>query len=319
MINKVRRFCGSLPCSLIFFLGACLVVLFKGEVAGTLVFVLAISLLLFVCDDITVTTLPFLLTCLFVTKCYNSYDTFIRFAPLGVIPVCALLFHFIFYRPKKQKLSVGLSFYGIVAVAVSVTLGGAFVISSKEYFSGTALFYVLGLGVGMLAAYLLMKRAFRERADYDIRERILALFYIAGLFGCFMIFSHYITEFSTIFSEKRIEVQWSNNLSTMLMLFLPAPFYFAMTRNRANIVVGLLFYVAIVMTGSRGGLVMGGAELVLCFLFVAFYERSLRLPSLVLLVSCALIWWWAGASLPPLSASAPPPTRSSPPARFALS
>lgn len=286
MIHKIRSFCGSMMCALLFLLGACLVVLLKAEVVGMLVFVMAISLLLFLCDDITVTTLPFLLACMFVTKCYDSFDTFIRFAPLGVIPVGALLFHFIFYR---KKFRIGSSFYGILAVALSVTLGGAFIITPKEYFSGTSLYYVLGLGIGMAAVYLLMKSAFVVRPEYDIRERLLAFFYIAGLFGCFMVFSHYAVEFSTIRQTMRIKIQWSNNISTMLMLFMPVPFYYALTRNRANLLVGLLFYAAIVMTGSRGGLLMGGVELILCFLFVAVAEKSLRLPSLALLVACSIL------------------------------
>lgn len=287
MLTKIRTFCGSLACSLIFFFAACLVVLLGGEVIGTLAFIFAISLLLILCEDITVTTLPFLLLCLFVTKCYNSFDTFIQFAPLAVIPVGALLFHFIAYR---QKFRIGSSFFGICAVALSVTLGGVGIITLEDYFSGTSLFYIAGLGIGMIAVYLLMKSAFVERSAYDIRERLLALFYMAGLFGCFMLLSHYVLNLSTILELKYIDIQWSNNLSTMMMLFMPVPFYYALTKSRPHLLVGLLFYLVIVMTGSRGGLLMGGVELILCFIYVAVCDKSLRLPSLCLFALGAIVF-----------------------------
>ena len=73
-IPKIRKFCHSLPFAVLLFAFATVIVLTKGEVWGVLCFAMLISLLLFVCDDITVTTLPFLLACTFVLKCYNSFD-----------------------------------------------------------------------------------------------------------------------------------------------------------------------------------------------------------------------------------------------------
>lgn len=61
-----------------------------------------------------------------------------------------------------------------------------------------------------------------------------------------------------------------------MMFFLPIPFYYALSKNRLFIFFGFLFYLAIVMTGSRGGLVMGGIELFLCCLFVSVYDKPLR-------------------------------------------
>ena len=110
VLKQSRRFCESIWFSLLLFAYAALIVLVKGEVWGILSFALIISLLLVVCEDITVTTLPFLLACTFVLKCYNSFDTFIVFAPLGVIPIGAFLFHFIKYR---RPYKIGKSFFHI--------------------------------------------------------------------------------------------------------------------------------------------------------------------------------------------------------------
>ena len=66
VLKQSRRFCESIWFSLLLFAYAALIVLVKGEVWGILSFALIISLLLVVCEDITVTTLPFLLACTFV-------------------------------------------------------------------------------------------------------------------------------------------------------------------------------------------------------------------------------------------------------------
>jgi len=273
VLKQSRRFCESIWFSLLLFAYAALIVLVKGEVWGILSFAFIISLLLVVCEDITVTTLPFLLACTFVLKCYNSFNTFIVFAPLGVIPIGAFLFHFIKYR---RPYKIGKSFFGIAAVAVAITAGGALFISPEDYLSGTSLFYIAGLGIGMVATYLLMKSQFVERDTYSLRERLFAIFFIAGLFGVFMIGAHYVENFQALWEARTINIQWSNNLSTLMMFFLPIPFYYALSKNRFFIFFGFLFYLAIVMTGSRGGLIMGGIELFLCCLFVSVYDKPLR-------------------------------------------
>lgn len=279
VLKQSRRFCESIWFNLLLFAYAALIVLVKGEVWGILSFALIISLLLVVCEDISVTTLPFLLACTFVLKCYNSFDTFIVFAPLGVIPIAAFLFHFIKYRKPYQ---IDKSFFGICAVAFAISAGGAFFISPEDYFSGTSLFYIAGLGIGMVGAYLLMKSEFVERDSYSLRERLFAVFFIAGLFGTFMLGAHYVENFKTIWEAKTINIQWSNNLSTLMMFFLPIPFYYALKKNRIFILFGFLFYLTIVLTASRGGLIMGGIELFLCCLYVARYDKPLRYVFLLL-------------------------------------
>lgn len=279
VLKQTRRFCESIWFALILFAYAALIVLVKGEVWGILSFALIISLLLVICDDITVTTLPFLLACTFVLKCYNSFDTFIVFAPFAVIPIGAFLFHFIKYR---RPFAIGKSFFGISAVAVAITAGGALFISPEDYLSGTSLFYIAGLGIGMVGSYLLMKSQFVEHSSYSLRERLFAIFFIAGLFGTFMIGAYYVENFNAIWEAKTINIQWSNNLSTLMMFFLPIPFYYALSKNRFFIFIGFLFYLAIVLTGSRGGLVMGGIELALCCAFVSVYDKPLRYVTFLL-------------------------------------
>ena len=67
-----------------------------------------------------------------------------------------------------------------------------------------------------------------------------------------------------------------------MMFFMPIPFYYALSKNRFFVFFGFLFYLAIVMTGSRGGLIMGGIELALCCLFVSVYDKPLRYVTFLL-------------------------------------
>ena len=62
-IRKMRDFFNTEKFMLIVFAIACLITLFKIEVIGVLIFILIISFLLVVCDDLMPTTLPFLLLC----------------------------------------------------------------------------------------------------------------------------------------------------------------------------------------------------------------------------------------------------------------
>ena len=65
---------------LVLFCAACAVSVLGKEVYGALLFVSLICVLLVICDDIMTIGLPLALMCVFVTKCYDSASTFIKFA-----------------------------------------------------------------------------------------------------------------------------------------------------------------------------------------------------------------------------------------------
>lgn len=277
-IDTARRIAGSLPFSLFLFLLAsyfwCMKTDFyyQGNIYGILTFVGIISFLLILCDDTAVTLLPFLLTCMLAVRCYNSFDRFIVYAPWAAIPVAALIFHFVAYR---KPLRYGSSLFGILAVTVAITLGGLFTIPAEQYFSGTSLFYIFGLGAGMVAAYFLTRSRYQPREGYDVAERLLSVFYLAALFSFVMLGQYILTSLDSV-KTWGISVQWSNNLATMLMFFLPAPFYYAVKKNRLHLIMAFLVYFAILLTGSRGGFLMGTVEFALCFIYLARYDRPCR-------------------------------------------
>ncbi len=295
-VAAIRRFCMSPAFMWSALLCAALFMMLDHPVAAAVFFLLVISAILVVCDDILATTLPFLLLCISVLPCYDSFSTFIKFVWLAPIPVAALVFHFIRYR---RPITVGDNLWGHIGVSVAVMCGGIGAIGASDYFSGSSLYYVSMLGIGLLVAYLLMKSQIKARTDYDIREKLLSIFLIAGVLACFEVGCLLIRAVQTlelngqqfinifIYTPSRLNdfdiehqellsriIQPASNLSTFLMIFMPVTVYRAVKKNPAYFLLSLLFYVCIYLTKSRAGMLLGAAELVLCLIVFSLLIKS---------------------------------------------
>lgn len=323
-LNSLRQFFISRKFMILTALIGAMFIFFQAEVLGAVFFVLLMSLLLVVCDDILTTTLPFLLLCVSVLQCYNSFNTFIKFVFLAPIPVGALIFHFVFYR---RKFVTGRSLWGILAVAVAVTLGGIGSIAARDYFSGSSLYYVAALGFGMAGAYMLIKSQIRVDRDYDIREKFIDIMYIMGLFACFQMLEIYLERISPYFiTLKGIKVntecvsiakilrfaflmehdgiiayylQPGNNVSTFIMMALPFPMYRALCggkgKNKLHLLSILLMALCVFISKSRGGWLMGTLALVVCCVFAIFYEKKIAwkcvFATVPIAAVVAVIWY----------------------------
>ena len=251
-----------------------LISVFDLEFYGAVLFVLIISAILVLSDNILDTTCPFLILCAFVSICYNSYSTFIKLAPLAVIPIGALVYHYIKYR---GHLKLGYSFDGIAAVAVAITLGGFGKITTAEYISPTALYYTLGLGVGMMAVYLILKSQICKLEDGEkAKNQFAVAMYFMGMVACAVVLCVYLKNFKEFWEEKDFLIFHSrNNYATYLMLAMPFPCYFAL-KNRAHLLSLALIFGCILLTNSRGGLIFGTVELIICLVYIYIYDKSHR-------------------------------------------
>ncbi|MGI6268091.1 MAG: hypothetical protein ACOYJN_03090, partial [Acutalibacteraceae bacterium] len=274
-LEKLRNFFMSEIFMAVVCIMAALVTITKQEIYGAVIFVLIISFLLVICDDVIVTTLPFLLLSCFAAKCKNSFDIFIGFWWIVFIIVPALVFHFVYYRDKKAY-SMGKSFWAIFMVSIAVTLGGIGKISPQEYFAGVSISNILGLGFGMLLAYFLMNGSFKPSDKYLFSDRFAKIMLVTAIFGCFMILHHYIINLETFLARPRIlQFQWRNNLSTMLMLAMPFVFYMSVKRT-SYLVLGFIVYGCILLSGSRGGMLFGGIELLICIVTLIVVDKRKR-------------------------------------------
>ena len=252
----------------VIFLFSLLVVAFRFEVVGCLVLLGVIGVLLVLSDRLSDVFLPLILMTVFVTRCYDSFDTFIKFIPLYVVLIFCVLFHFIYYRAKPT--GIGTSFRGLVAVSAALLLGGIGSLSAAAYFRPMNLYYVLGLGVAMPLLYL----ALQPRADEEARDRFLRGLFLSGCLAAYAVLVYYVRgwgEFRE--SYHALYFQSKNNLATFLMISLPVGFYFS-KQKPALIVAPVLQYVALFFCDSRGGTFLGTLEFFFLLVFFCFYRSD---------------------------------------------
>ncbi len=254
---------------------AVLIVLLRMEVIGAIIFVGLLAVIVMVCDDISATTLPFLLLCTFTTNCYDSFDTFMQYAIYAPIVVLAFVYHFMMYG-KGKKLRFGESMHGISAVSIAVFMGGIGTFTLKEYIAGS--YYIFGLGMGMVAAYLVMKSLFYPRRNYDYKKKFAWLMTFEGLTALAMIVIGTLrAKYKLLGGNKLVGYYLGfspNNLSTMLMFAMPFPLFLAKKKWTPLALLTPFFYLAILLTDSRGGFLFGALELVVCCLFWIFDSET---------------------------------------------
>lgn len=268
VLNEAREFLNSRAFYAFEVLLACFFVFIKQEVIGAVCFLVLITVILTVCDNIRATTLPFLIICTITTNRYNSYNLYIKYIIYAPAVLMALIFHFVAYH---RQFSLGESAKGIFAVGVAVCLGGLGRFSFTDYAYGA--YYFFGLGFGMLFAYALMRSEFFDDKEAD-RDKFAFMMTIYGLLCCFMIANGYYK----LYIEKSIENLYPqgfsrNNLSTLLMFVMPFPLYLARKKPIcAFLTVLVLAFLA--LTRSRGGFLFGCIEFSVCALFWIFSAQT---------------------------------------------
>lgn len=249
-------------------------VVIGNEVIGAIVFAALLALILLVCEDVLPTTLPFLLLCTFATNCYDSFDTFMAYAPYAPLVVGCLVYHFVVYH---KTFTVGSSLKGIFAVSIAVCLGGIGRYTVLDYAKGS--YYVLGLGLGMMLAYMLMKSEFGVNRDYDVKERFSVIMMLDGILCVMIIFwGYYLHAIDAITGHYPYNFS-PNNIATMLLFAMPFPLYLAKKNGWWAAVTPLLFG-GLCLSTSRGGMLCGCALAAVCAVYWIFNaeekQRKLR-------------------------------------------
>lgn len=250
-----------------FMLAALLIVAFRYEVVGSLIFLGLIGVMLIGSDRLSDIWVPLILMTVFLTRCYDSYITFIRFAPYIGVVIATVFFHIIYYWSKP---AIGPSFPGLCAVAVAVTFGGAFFISAADYFRPIMLYYVGCLGILMPLLYL----ATKPRVDDEARNRFLRGLFFAGCLAAFTVAVIYFEGRLVLVETHRVLLfQAANNLSTFLMITMPIGFFFS-EKTKWLIAFPVVMYASILLCNSRGGVLLGTLEFLFLVCFFYFYRAD---------------------------------------------
>ena len=245
------------------------------EIKGTIFFAYIIGIVIVLSKDVLAGLIPFMLTYLIAIKCYDSFDKFMAYKWYAVPLVVMVLFHLVaYFKPLKAK---GSQFKPILFVSIAIVLGGVGFITPQEYFSGSSIYHMLGLGFGMLLMYSYFYSHIEMNNKYLVTQKLVQIMVITGLMASFMVFSYYLVKINHVLDIKGIiYMQWRNNCSTILMITMPFAFLMA-NKHSYSTVFGFLFYLAILLTGSRGGMVFGTIEVVMCIVLFILYDRRRRL------------------------------------------
>lgn len=288
-LEQLRRFFVSKPFMLFCVLIGCVVTVTRTEFAGLLFFGVIILVMLLVCDELVATTLPFMMISCIMVKCYDSFSTYVKL--VWLFPLCAIVFfaHFFLY---KKPIKVGSTIWSLIFVSISVFLGGMGVLPAKDYFSLTSLYYMVGLGPAMILVYVVIYSYFGESKNSDSKQLFAYAMTLGCLMACLMVLLHYAVNIEKVIEHRSIlEPQWRNNVSTIIMLTMPFPFYLSIKKTR-YFAAALITLPCLVLSSSRGGLIFGAAEFALCCIYILYTDKKHRNLYLIIfaICGCALIF-----------------------------
>ena len=241
--------------------------------------------------DVMAMLIPTLFTYVIAMRCYNSLEAFSEIWYLAIPLIFMLLFNLIYYGKKPS--AKGSQFFPMLLVSIAVTIGGVGVITPQDYFGGASIYNMLGIGFGMLFVYCIFFPRINATSDYSLIDKLSKIMVMVGLTASLAIFAQYIININDVIDDPGIiYMRWRNNTSTILMIALPFAFFRA-NKSSYSIIIGFIYYVAMLLTGSRGGMVFGTIELVMCIVMFVLYDKRRRLAYAIIcgcFVIAALIY-----------------------------
>lgn len=237
-------------------------------------FVLIAVLMLIFCDDMLSTAAPICFILQISVEYYRNYSQLVPYMMYAIVPfTLAFIFNLIYYR---RPVKTGKLLYPLSAVSAALIIGGAGVVSAQDYFKPISVYYMVALGLGQLAFYVLFRTRLENKRDYDRMERLAQIVYAAGILFVVVIFSFYAQNFDKFIEKGGVLFYKPRNyLTTMFLMCMPMT---CVLVKRSNLyLIGMaLMYIAMVMTGSRSGLLFGSVLLVLCVVYIYITNKKSR-------------------------------------------
>lgn len=239
------------------------------SIAGGAVLLLLTIFIFIFSDDTFAAICPVMFIIMAMTAYYDDYYALFDYIWAIVPFLAALGFHITAYRGKFVR---GRFFWSLIAVSAALLVGGVGVISIEEYFSGVSLYYMLGLGLGLLLIYMLFCGRLSRPRNYSLVKRFAELLYGMAVLAALIIILFYVKNWQSIMPDFKTPFISYRNFCTTVMLFgLPMCCYFAIKRPIHLLGIAVIYFVMLV-GGSRSALLFGTLELVLCLGYI--YLRS---------------------------------------------
>lgn len=276
------------------FLPTVLSMCFGLNLPGTLFLGTVTVWLLLFSDDTLAVLCPVMFAVMALTSYYSNYYVLLDYAWLLLPVLPALAVHILAYRGEGSVR--GRALPGLLAVSLSLVLGGVGAISSAEYFSGLSLYYILGLGAGLVLLYMLMCSRLSRGRSYDVVERFAALLYGMALLAALLIALYYLKNWHSLMQNFRTPFIAYRNFCTTVMLF-GMPMCCLFVRRNSIHLLGMAFIYALMLCGgSRSAMLFGTIELMLClgYIYTNHPEkrREYRAIAMIFALPAVLVCAW---------------------------
>ncbi len=270
-------------------------------VIGGLMILCTVIPAFWLCDDVKFALVPFMCTTFIVSaQDYTPSDTgyeerfftapaLIAFGVLGLVLVTSIVVFCIRNRKNRNPMPKSPLFWGLVILCGAFFLNGLF---SQNYKPANML-YVLIMALTLVGLYLLF--ALYLRFDKGSMDHLMYCLVIAGMLIIAELAFAYLTYVQFENGEivkGSVVLGWGvwTNIGGMLSFLMPACFYFAASHKRGWIgfVLGMVEYVGIILSQSRGALLVGSVVLCAC-LAVLFFKGKNRKQNRIVILSMAAV------------------------------
>ena len=238
------------------------------------IYVLIAVLFLIFSDDLMSIVAPVMFTLLMSVKYYRNFTELTGYMWYAIVPFAlALIFNLIYYR---RPFSGGSFTRPLIAVSAALILGGCGEISAEEYFKPVSLYYTLGLGLMMLLLYLLIRSRLVNERKYKRTERLAEILYAAGLVVVLTIIVFYAANFEKFLERGSVLFYKPRNYATSVLLMCLPMCCLMVKRSNIHLIGMGLMYAAMILSGSRSGLLFGTLLFALCAVYIYINNKDSR-------------------------------------------
>ena len=254
--------------------------LFSWEIPVMYAFALIVMLAALFCDDM-LCVIP-LACCAYFTfsKVNNPLDNkhtsiflsdagkvnlFVAVAIIAAFAIGRLVFDIITHKERRKLPKL---IWGFVALGVAYILGGLF---SSYYDFDTVLFgltQILAISFSYFYFYFTVDFKKVDKSYFAYLMTVMGFLLCGEVLGMLHYGGFFTTEGE--FNRGTLYTGWGvyNNVAGAMIMCIPAPFYYATTKKNGwpYMILGNLFYLAILFIQSRGGMVFGTCVYGLCIL-----------------------------------------------------
>lgn len=313
MLNKIRSLLLSPYYSIFLLLLSSVGYLIGGNamIAVLFVEVQLVALVLCLSDDLFPALLPTLSVIVLGTTMIGKIELLTPWIPYGFTLIPAAILHLFCYS-KKKVLRTGITLWGILATAVAILLSGIGNLDMTDFEDPTVWYYLLAMSVGLVLLYFLFASEVKREKKYDQMQYFLGVLVSTGIL-CTVVIGVNFARW-TFGSEGVLRVQeyfdlipYRNTIANILLLCLPAPFYFAGYAQKHPAVgilsfsVGCFFYGAMLLTAARTAMIFGSLMLLIVLVYYFMSHTAWRYKLLNFVIVAAWIGFLAYLFLEPIA------------------